>query len=1230
MKCKKCRRQLKRSTKYCPVCGTKVKCRFWKKLFMSVLLFFGGIGLVMWGIQKSKKTSEIISKVYNMNEAIEHAKSMGEEWGYENAFSELTEKSTANIDGDHYYRMQQNYKGIPVYGRDAIYVTNEEDNVMIITGNPKDIDTKMSLSPSATQEQIYNSIIEYAEKNLEAKDWANLNFERLREEDLCIYDFSVDRESHLAYKIVKNGYQFIVDANNAEILNVKVMLQNVYAYSSSDVKRIDGFEVKKNSDGYYLSNKWISNVYDWNGVSSGGFKDGGRSIENSVVVNSKDKIFGNDSGEENFEDAVRLYKNITRIASRIEGVCGFSEKLELYLNDGYDGGKNSLGGLYTNDLEKENKALISTGKVTGVDDIDVIGHEYGHVIFCSTLLDNNIDMGISEGVADIFGEIIESWYYQKSAPDWCMEGENIAVKRNIKNPHTTRNAQYINDEEIKKKDRDGYYYSTVISHTAYLMWNGVNGEEAAKISTEDIVKLWYRAILMMPSDCDFSTCREKIEWAALSMKTLTKKQRKCISDSFEAVGIQKKEKSCEVLLDCDQNIRKNSVLNVYDKQGEPYGNYILKIIGTVAENELSYEPIILTDFGTTHYYESTQKIDKVGPYHLELPEGYYTFTITDSNGKDQIYEFTVSVSSRGTENSIELYTDFENLPLVVNLTTEAEQTVYEIYQNAVEKSISSGNWREELNVTGDMNVASLDQNEKLKTKVMLESAVDVREYDEKNLSALKISGNGNIQTVGQEIEWTVDYSNGVAHYQYTKPIKSEKEVEVDPVCFEFKTLTKEMMQNASISGNVIQFTISGDQIKEVTSEAINMFDGIEDLRFGEGNIEIIIDQENGTISNINMKVDMSMKYMDYQTAVDYDMKYSFTPFQNEKSKIENEESYDQYNKSKIPEDAGIFNGHYYYVYDLDTITNWEEAKEYCERMGGYLASITSKEEDEFLYSYLQNTCESAYFGFTDKDEEGIWKWSNGEESSYTNWHDGEPNNTNLNENFGMYYYTYTDGSWNDGDFGNQTLNGGKAFICEWGEYQIGKKDLSESATVEEIYKPIFDEYQHAKNYYMEYSENEFQEKFPRVNEYLISDYLPRGGTIWYGEYDIDGNGQDELFIGYDTIEGVEWKIVDVFTYDTGNTEIKRIGNGELFSPYAGSDIYENGIIYISRDDMEEFYQINPDGYSLKLIEKYEDIGVYPDKFYLNDSEVLSEDEFTQKKMKQGKTISIEWKKMNIA
>lgn len=140
---------------------------------------------------------------------------------------------------------------------------------------------------------------------------------------------------------------------------------------------------------------------------------------------------------------------------------------------------------------------------------------------------------------------------------------------------------------------------------------------------------------------------------------------------------------------------------------------------------------------------------------------------------------------------------------------------------------------------------------------------------------------------------------------------------------------------------------------------------------------------------------------------------------------------------QAPADAIEFNGHYYYVYNLSTVTTWEEAKQYCESQGGYLATITSREEDEFVYSYLRNNFdyESAYFGFTDQDEEGSWVWDNGEVSSYTNWHSGEPNSENPNEDFAMYYYKYSDGSWNDGDFYNNTVNSGRVFICEWGEYQ---------------------------------------------------------------------------------------------------------------------------------------------------------------------------------------------------
>lgn len=145
-----------------------------------------------------------------------------------------------------------------------------------------------------------------------------------------------------------------------------------------------------------------------------------------------------------------------------------------------------------------------------------------------------------------------------------------------------------------------------------------------------------------------------------------------------------------------------------------------------------------------------------------------------------------------------------------------------------------------------------------------------------------------------------------------------------------------------------------------------------------------------------------------------------------------------YAASNIPDDAFEYNGHYYYVYDMNY--GWDEAKAYCESLGGYLATITSQDENDAVYQYLRDQgYESAYFGYTDEEEEGVWKWVTGETSTYSNWSSGEPNGENPNEDYAMFYYKYTTGEWNDGDFGNSTVGGDTTFICEWGDY---KKDDS--------------------------------------------------------------------------------------------------------------------------------------------------------------------------------------------
>jgi WD40 repeat protein len=110
---------------------------------------------------------------------------------------------------------------------------------------------------------------------------------------------------------------------------------------------------------------------------------------------------------------------------------------------------------------------------------------------------------------------------------------------------------------------------------------------------------------------------------------------------------------------------------------------------------------------------------------------------------------------------------------------------------------------------------------------------------------------------------------------------------------------------------------------------------------------------------------------------------------------------------KIPRQAKLFAGHHYFF--CPKLMAWKEAKEYAEFVGGHLATITSKEENDWIiqtFSHLFNY----WLGGTDEDEEGRWKWITGEEWKYSSWAKGEPGNQNGNEHS---LKMYSNGLWND-------------------------------------------------------------------------------------------------------------------------------------------------------------------------------------------------------------------------
>ncbi len=124
------------------------------------------------------------------------------------------------------------------------------------------------------------------------------------------------------------------------------------------------------------------------------------------------------------------------------------------------------------------------------------------------------------------------------------------------------------------------------------------------------------------------------------------------------------------------------------------------------------------------------------------------------------------------------------------------------------------------------------------------------------------------------------------------------------------------------------------------------------------------------------------------------------------------------------------NGHYYQRFDA--AMTWSDARAYCESQGGYLATLTSAEEDSFVYQNVGQDGVAMWLGGTDETSEGTWEWITGEAWSYTNWASGQPNNISPGQDY-LSYFDLAPGQWDDAGppGGNETFS----FICEWDELQ---------------------------------------------------------------------------------------------------------------------------------------------------------------------------------------------------
>ena len=149
------------------------------------------------------------------------------------------------------------------------------------------------------------------------------------------------------------------------------------------------------------------------------------------------------------------------------------------------------------------------------------------------------------------------------------------------------------------------------------------------------------------------------------------------------------------------------------------------------------------------------------------------------------------------------------------------------------------------------------------------------------------------------------------------------------------------------------------------------------------------------------------------------------------------------NDDYFSQDGSLENGHFYEY--VSNSVKWTEAKAAASAktyygLQGYLCTVTSAAENNFILGIQDNTKNVLWLGGLDSETNGTWRWVTGPESgdqfstgatafndSYVNWYTGQPSGNEYCLQFFTNQSVYTAGTWNDRQDATPT-----GYIIEYG------------------------------------------------------------------------------------------------------------------------------------------------------------------------------------------------------
>lgn len=467
-------------------------------------------------ITSKKVNSE--SKVYEVLD------NLSELYQFENPKQEfnISSEKSENIT---YYRLEQIYNKIKVYGHELVMSVNEFGEVLSITGNyiPN---IKISNYFTLKDNEVSNKVKE------DMSDAIILSRERIivpyTNDYLAVYlVYATDGESVFSY-LINGSTGEIINKDQDIIFNIN------YKYSGSGLSSNEFINLDEYQDSMenkvryrFLDNSRNLEILDGSKLNGFYSKDGNifiGDITNGEIVISDSSLLSKDIVKtmKNYEEIYDYYYNSLGRKSYDNN----GSKISVFLGVNGEEDVNAFYNPLTNQIFIGSYNDESLGNYKSL-----LAHEFTHgVVSTISSLGENFDKlykntsenqsgALSEAYSDILALLIESKSFVM-AYNTPLEG---IIRRDLSNPSkyskpSKKNGEnyypnlngksvlkYLEDNDMKslyEYDNGGVHTnSTVIGHAAYLTF-----KNEAFSSREEMAKVWYNSLFMLTPTSDFEDC----------------------------------------------------------------------------------------------------------------------------------------------------------------------------------------------------------------------------------------------------------------------------------------------------------------------------------------------------------------------------------------------------------------------------------------------------------------------------------------------------------------------------------------------------------------------------------------------------------------------------------------------------------------------------------------------------------------------------------------------------